>query len=105
VEQIRGYGIVGTAIVAHGQPYLGDNFNTIVSSCPDECMAEGIFYISGFSWWEYWGTTVLIRCHSVDVTYYSNGWVPRFECTSASSSTCLVAVESIDWGAVKYLYR
>lgn len=105
MEQIRGYGIVGTAIVAHGQPYLGDNFNTIVSSCPDECMAEGIFYISGFSWWEYWGTTVLIRCHSVDVTYYSNGWVPRFECTSASSSTCLVAVESIDWGAVKYLYR
>jgi hypothetical protein len=101
---VWGYGVVGTAVVAHGEPVLGDNFQVFVWVCPGECMPGGIVDVPGIDWAEYFGTTVTVLGQSASVVYYSNGWMPQFAGTSVSPSRCLVGVESVGWGAVKRLY-
>jgi hypothetical protein len=105
VSPIWGVGVAGTALLAHGPVYLGDNFNVTVWDCPGECFGWAIVRMSGVDWDEHWGNSVEIYGSNVGVEYYSNLWVTMVEGTSVRPALCVVAVERTAWGAVKRLYR
>lgn len=102
VSSILGYGVAGTAVVAHGEVWPSDNFTTYAGSCPEECFPGGL--VDAPSIYEYWGTTVTIIATEASVRYHSNLWVTLFHGSSVNRSRCLVAVEDVDWSAVKRIY-
>ncbi len=105
VSPVRGVGVAGTALLAHGPASLGDNFNVIVGGCPGECFPSAIVRVSGVDWDEHWGNTVAVYGNNAGVEYYSNMWVTMVEGTSVRPAPCVVAVERTAWGAVKGLYK
>ncbi len=105
VSPILGFGVAGTAALARGSVFLGDNFNVIIDPCRGQCFPSGVVYIAGFNWDEHLGNTVTVYGSGVSVTYYSNLWVTLLEGTSVSPASCANAVKPMRWGAVKSLYK
>lgn len=105
VSPVRGVGVAGAALLAHGSAQLGDNFNVIVGECPGECFPLAIVRVSGVDWNEHLGDTVAVSGNNVGVEYYSNMWVTLVEGTSVRPALCVVAVERTAWGTVKRLYE
>ena len=100
---VRGYGVVGVALLAHGQLDEGDNFTVIIGTCPGECFPIGLVFPAqvGLPW----GTTVNLYGDGVTEVYYSNLWIPSFHATSIVPALCIVAVEPVHWGTLKRLYK
>lgn len=104
VTSVWGYGVVGVALLAHGQLVLGDNFNVIVGTCPDECFPACL--LTGISVSdEQLESTVELYGNGVNVESYSNQWNPQLYCTSISPAPCPLAVEHVGWSALKVLYK
>jgi hypothetical protein len=102
---VRGYGVVGVALLAHGQLVEGDNFTVMLAGCPAECFPTGLSSVSPVEFGLPWGTTVNLYGDGVSEHYYSNLWLPSFHVTSISPATCLVAVEPVRWSTLKRLYK
>ena len=105
VDAFRTYGVAGTALLAHGYLEPGDNFTRFVSTCPGECLADGVMLVPEQSEPFDLQRPVLVYGNRAGVTHYSNGWATTIYGTSVSNAPCLVAVEPTAWGTVKRLYR
>ena len=101
-----GFGVAGVALLARGQLQTADNFMLSVLPCPDECFATGVLYTTQEAY-QHWdeGNTVSMYGNHVGVTYTSNMWAPLLNVTSFQVGPCLVAVEPVEWSALKRLYR
>jgi len=102
VSSVWGYGIVGVALLGHGELIPFDNFTVYVHTCQSECFPDGL--VVGTSLMQL-GTTVILYGNRVGLTSQSNLWYPEFFATSANQAPCLVAVEPVGWSALKSLYK
>jgi len=68
-----GYGVVGVALVGHGQLDEGDNFTVILGGCPGECFPAAMLPPEQVG--QPLGTTVEVYGDGFSEVYYSNMWL------------------------------
>jgi len=103
---VRGYGVAGVALLAHGQLGQQDFPLVDVLGCPGECFVPaGIVTGSGLNGSLPFGSTVDLYGSNIYMWKPGDYWQTALWVTSISPSECLVAVEPVSWAALKRLYK